>query len=343
MSVGINGMGRIGRLLVRALWERGSPAVVHTNDLNGDLENVAYLLRHDSIYGRFCGRIRVDGDHLLLEDDDRRWQLTCSAEPLVGRVGWADRGVELLVEATGVDDNHRRCRELVQGELSHVVISQRSGFADQTVLFGMLTTPALVSPGTVVSASTCDGVALAPVVDRVTQAFGLARGFVTTMHPWLSYQNVVDGPLPSVARRGSFEPDYALGRASPGALIPKRTSAVEAIEEHVARARGRMLGMSVRVPTPVVSYAVLDMHLERGGTTEELLAVLEAGAPHIVIEREPLVSTDYIGTTASATVDARFTSLDGEGYARVCVAYDNEWGYVQRLADVIQHSYPAER
>ncbi len=340
MRIAINGAGRIGRLLLRALWLRGSSPVVHVNELNPDLESLAYLLRRDSSYGRFPGKVRTRAGGLEIEGEEgdssgRRWEIAVSATPEVRDVDWRSSRVDALVEATGVDAHAAACHKLVRAGLPYALVTQDSPHASRSLVFGLSAPPRAPPRGAVVCASTCDGVAIAPVLSRLSARFGVQRGHITTLHPWLSYQNLLDGPVPSLAGRGAWLRDYALGRASPGALIPKSTSAARVVEGLVPELRGRLDAVSFRVPTAAVTYAQLNLLLARPATRDEVLEALGEAAPLIRFEEEPIVSTDLIGEPAACVVDLRFLSSDEQGWCSLMIAYDNEWGYVQRLVDLL--------
>lgn len=335
MRIGVNGLGRIGRTLLRLLWERGDHEVVHVNDLNADVENLAYLLRYDSNFGRFGGTVEGRASCLTVRDERRCWTIGCSASDDTREVAWEASGAELVFEATGTSTNNVGCRHYVGGGVRHAVITHTEPRADATVLFGVNEDALDLAAHEVISASICDAVALAPVLKAIHDAFGIEHAFVTTLHPWLSYQNLVDGAVRCRAQPGAFHPDWALGRASPGALIPKSTTAGAAIEGVLPELRGRISSNSYRVPTAVVCYGDVAAVLANPADREHAIRVLGRVSPYLRLSDEPLVSTDLVADAASGTVDTRWLTVADGRHLKAVVGYDNEWGYCSRLADLV--------
>jgi glyceraldehyde 3-phosphate dehydrogenase len=335
MRIGINGFGRIGRTLTRVLFRRARHELVHVNDLLADSENLAYLLRHDSNYGRFPARVEAQDGSLRVGGDEDRWQVGLTSRRDTGEVNWQDRGVEVLVESTGAETNERGAAGLVGGELRHVVITQASQWAEVTLVRGANDDRVDPRRHAVVSSSTCDASAIAPVFRLMADAFGVRCGAVTTLHPWLAYQNLLDGPLRSVAMPGRYKDDYRLGRAAPGALIPKPTTAGQAVEEVVPCVRGLIVSGSYRVPTVAVCYADLVLWLGRHAARDEIVRALATGEPWVQATQEALISTDLVGLEASALVDLRCLQTGPDAMVRMTLGYDNEWGYACRLHDLL--------
>lgn len=344
MRIGINGLGRIGRTLLRILWERGQHEIVHVNDLNADVENLAYLIRYDSNYGRVRAAVDAQDASLTMRDGAaRHWKVACSAAPDTRDVGWDARGVDVVIEATGTEANHSACRDNLGDVVGHVLVTHTLEDADATVVFGVNEDELDPTRHRVISTSICDANALAPVVKAIHRLCGVEHAFVTTLHPWLSYQNLVDGPTRCRAKPGEFYPDYALGRASPGALIPKTTTAGAAIEALIPELRGHITSSSYRVPTASVCYGDITAVLGRPSSTEEMLFALEELSPYARLSSEPLISTDLIGEPSSGTIDTRWLTVNDERYLKCMVGYDNEWGYCSRVVDVLDRIEAAMR
>ncbi len=335
MRIGINGLGRIGRTLARVLWQRGRHDVAQMNDLNPDVDNIVYLLRYDSNFGRFPATVSSRDRGLSIAGDGRQWKVEFSAKPDTREVGWSDAGIDVVLEATGTDTNNLGCREYTSGTVRHAIITHTRPEADATIVFGVNeeTLDPLNMP--VISASICDANALSPVMKVVNDCFGIEHAFVTTLHPWLSYQNLVDGPVRFRAKPGQFYPDYALGRGSTTSLIPKTTTAGPAIMSLLPDLDGHISSSSYRVPTSLVCYGDVSAHLKTDTTREAVIDALMSAAPFVRLSDEPLVSTDLIGETASAVVDIRWLSVEHGRYIKVSVGYDNEWGYCSRVVDLI--------
>lgn len=337
MRVGINGFGRIGRVLTRVLWARGDHAVVHVNDLNPDMANFAYLLRYDSNYGRFSGTVATEGDRLALAGEGRDWTISTSVAQDAAQAPWADAGCDVLIESSGVTENFAACHNVTRapGGPGRAIITQIAQSADGAVIRGVSGADRPAPEWRVIAGSTCDANAIAPVLDRIQQAIGIDHVFLTTIHPWLSYQNLTDGPPSAQSVPGGYISDYALGRASAGSLIPKNTTAGEAVMQAVPALRGKIQSHSYRSPTSVVGYADLGITLKRAADRLEVIDALEMLAPVFALSEEPLVSVDLVGDPHSATVDLRWLDIADGHRLRLVLAYDNEWGYSNRIADLI--------
>lgn len=336
MRIGINGFGRIGRTLARVLWQRDRHSVVQVNDLNADPQNFAYLLRNDSTYGRFPARVTATEHRLHVEEDGRGWDIQLSSAADTRRAGWAGSTAEVVVEATGTDANQAGCRDYLDGGVGWAIITHTSPRADATVVLGVNADQLDPTRSRVLSTSICDACALAPIFRVLVERFGIEHAFLTTLHPWLGYQNLLDGPVRSRSQPGAFFPDFALGRASAGCLIPKSTTAGAAVADLVEGLRGRITSLSYRVPTAAVCYGNIAAVLSRDATTAEVLATLQRELPSVVrFYDEPLVSTDLVGEAASAAVDVRWVSVEGGRFLGLSAGYDNEWGYCSRVADLI--------
>ena len=343
MRIGINGFGRIGRTLARVLWQRGRHSVVHVNDLHSDAQNFAYLLRNDSNYGRFPVRVAASEHRLSVEGEGRGWDIRLSSAADTRLASWAASGAEVVIEATGTDANQTACRDYLGDGVGWAIITHTSPHADATVVLGVNEDQFDPARSRVLSTSICDACALAPIFRVLVDCFGIEYAFLTTLHPWLGYQNLVGGLVRSRSQPGAFFPDFALGRASAGCLIPKSTTAGMAVTDLVEGLRGRITSLSYRVPTAAVCYGNIAAVLRRDTTAPEVLASLRRELSGVVrFYDEPLVSTDLIGEAASAAIDVRWVSVEAGRFLGLSAGYDNEWGYCSRIADVIDRLVPAD-
>jgi glyceraldehyde 3-phosphate dehydrogenase len=337
LRVGLNGFGRIGRAVYRINAERPTFDVVAINDLDPSVANHAYLLKYDSTYGRFAPNVESNGDSILIGGRPTRFH----AHADIVSVPWADHGVDVIIDATGVQRNVVGGRELVEeGVVRAVVVTHapKEG-VDKTVIFGVNEASYDPEAHSVVSTSICDANAVAPVIALLEQEFGIEYGYITTLHPWLSYQNLVDGSLRSVTSPTHFWTDFALGRASGTSLIPKETSLVSAIGQVLPGVVNRLQAMSFRVPTAIVSASDMTIRVRRTPRLSDVvdaLQQLDATARRVVrYETEPLVSIDYLRTDCSAAVDGRWTSVGPDNSIKLILWYDNEWGYSNRVVDMV--------
>jgi glyceraldehyde 3-phosphate dehydrogenase len=339
LRVGINGFGRIGRAVFRINEQRRQCHIVAINDVDPDVENHAYLLKYDTTYGRFDGEVRVAGDRQSLAVGGL--PIRFYAVPDIGQVPWAAHDIDIVVEATGVLANVTTARALVAaGLVAKVIVTHapREG-VDHTVVFGVNEESYQAGLHHIVSTSICDANAVGPVLRLLDDAYGVEHGYITTLHPWLSYQNLLDGSVRSVSSPTHSWSDFALGRASGASLIPKSTTLIQALGQVLPDLAQRLSAISFRVPTAIVSASDVTVTLRREVSAGELNAFLRtaAGRPRSVIGygEEPLVSIDFKGVEQSVCVDGRWTRSHRGNSVKLVLWYDNEWGYSQRVVDTI--------
>jgi glyceraldehyde 3-phosphate dehydrogenase len=336
-KIAINGLGRVGRALVRIARERPGLRVVAVND-QATPTVLARLLAHDSLHGRFPGEVAADDDALFI--DGRRVPVFSEADP--GRIGWdrlGDDAPEIVVEATG----RFRSREQAAAHLSEgdgpvrqVVVSATADGVDATFCFGLNHETFDPERHRVVSNASCTTNCVAPVVRVLVDSFGFEHGLMQTVHCYTNSQRLVD----------MAHPDPRRARAAATNIVPTTSDAVEALPEVVPEAAGRFTGLAYRVPVPDGSLVDLTVRLGREVTEDEIRDAFRAAAADreglgrvLAVTEEELVSSDFIGSPASATVDLPLTQVIGGRMARVVAWYDNEWGYASRLADLLEHMH----
>lgn len=305
----------------------------HVNELNADRDNLAYLLAFDSTYGRFPARLSVTPHGIAVSDNAHRWMIRTTAHPDIGTVDWECASVDVIVEATGRDSNADGTRAVARSKSLRAIVTRHWEAADAVFVAGVSQRPPLECA--VIAASTCDANAIAPVLRAIQREWGISMGMITTLHPWLPYQNLLDGPVPLQSQTGHYYGDYALGRASPGALIPKTTTTGSAVCSLVPELSGHLHAVSFRTPVAAGCYADLSLCLERGASRDTLIKALGGLAPVTRLSAEPLVSVDLIREPASAVIDLRWLHVERERYVKVVLGYDNEWGYASRIADLL--------
>ncbi len=324
--VGINGFGRIGRSVFRILEERAGIEVVAINDLYEN-EHLAYLLRFDSVMGVFGGEVAFDDDFLHV--DGR--QVTMTAEKDPAAIPWRALGVELVVEATGVFRTRTKIERHLAGGAERVVLTvPAEDEIDRMVVLGV-NDGALLASDRIVSNASCTTNCLAPLAKVLHEAFGIEEGFVSTVHAYTNDQRLAD-----VAHK-----DLRRSRAASSNIIPTSTGAARAVGKVLPALKGKLDGVALRVPVPDGSIVDFACRLAaRPGVAEVNAAVRAAAhgplARIIEYSEQPLVSTDVIGNPHSTVFDARSTDAAGDGWARVVAWYDNEWGYSNRVADLLE-------
>ncbi len=338
LRIGINGFGRIGRALARVGLRHSLFDLCAVNDVNPDVSNLAYLLQYDSIYGPLDERVTSFASEGLAGLSVDGWKAAVHCRSRIDDVPWSQHGAEVVVDASGVLENAVRAERCLGGSVRSVILTQAPEEIEPVIIFGVNEERYDPLRHHVLSAGLCDANAVAPTLKALDEEFGIEQGSVTTVHPWLSYQNLLDGPSYSSAYPGRVWHHYPLGRSSAGSVIPKPTTVMELTSRVLPRLRGRLLSFSYRVPTMSVSSADITLVLKRAveQSTVNLLFAGLAERPGPTVFKyvdEPLVSCDFTRSDASAVFDARWTAVQGRTL-KVVLWYDNEWGYARRVADL---------
>ena len=336
LRVGINGLGRIGRAIYRINDLRDKFDVVLVNDVNPDVKNMAYLLQYDSTYGRL-GKTVVAGESELHVNGST---IAISHEPNIADAPWKEHGVDVVIDSSGIKANVAAMAQVT--DVKHFVITNSPDNVPEyaTVIFGVNDHELNLAESKVISSSICDTIAVSPVVKIIEELCGIESGYLLTIHPWLSYQNLVDGPSASWSQPGDVFSHYALGRASPGNIIPKSTSAIRAAERVFPKLSERIESFSYRTPTQIVSGASLILHVDRDVEREQILeacAEFEKRHPKVLHNSmEPLTSVDYLREEYSVIVDHRWTKVMNGKLIKLVYWYDNEWGYSSKVVDLME-------
>lgn len=325
IRVGINGLGRIGRCVARAIYESGRNDI-ELVAVNGTAaaETHAHMLKYDSVHGRFGVDVALDGEHLQI--NGKRVMLTKQRDPKL--IPWGEMGVDVVLECTGKFNKKSEAMAHLAGGAKKVLISAPAEEVDATIVFGV-NNAALKKDHTVISVGSCTTNGLAPLAMVLHQAFGIESGFMTTIHAYTGDQNLVD----------NNHKDLRRARAAGQSIIPTSTGAAKTIGLILPELKGKLDGVSLRVPTPNVSMIDLTFVASKDVTKEEINAALELaanGALKVVLatSRELLVSIDYTHNPASSIVDLTGTYVTGKRLARVASWYDNEWAFSCRMLDV---------
>jgi glyceraldehyde 3-phosphate dehydrogenase len=336
LRVGINGFGRIGRAIFRHSYLKKYFEIVAINDINPDNHNLAYLLKYDTSYGQFTGRI-ADDENSMSVDGQR---ISLYHQPDISKVPWKKDQVDLVIESSGVKSNLDKINSLKK-IVKNVVITYDPGTMDQTIVFGCNEETLDPKKNFLISSSICDSISLSPIISALQKTNPILHGFLVTVHPWLSYQNLLDGPSKSWSQPGDVYSHYALGRSAPMNMIPKSTSAITAAARVHPELSDKLMSFSYRIPTSIVSGAVLIAQLTDDTTPEEIedmFTGLEKKQNFKVFKnsREPLTSLDYVGEEYSVIIDHRWTKVNGKRLLKLVYWYDNEWGYTSRVVDLVK-------
>jgi len=323
-KVAINGFGRIGRLVARAILERPDCGLelVAINDL-ADAKSNAMLFKRDSVHGPYPGEVSADGDDLII--DGKRIKVTAERDP--ANLPHAANGVEIALECTGFFTDRASAQKHIDAGAKKVLISAPAKGVDITVVYGV-NHDKIEASHTIVSNASCTTNCLAPVAKVLNDSVGIERGLMTTVHAYTNDQKILD----------QIHPDMRRARAAGMSMIPTTTGAARAVAEVLPELKGKLDGSAIRVPTPNVSLIDLTFTPGRDTTAEELNAILKAAAEGplkgvLAYTDEPLVSIDLNHNSASSTIDSLETTVLEGKLARVVSWYDNEWGFSNRMVD----------
>lgn len=325
IRVGINGFGRIGRMVFRATLEHPEIDVVAVNDLT-NAATLAHLLKYDSVHGIWPGEVRATEQGISVAGRE----IVVYAEPDPAKIPWAEHGVQLVMESTGRFTDRVGAEKHLQAGAKKVLISAPGKNEDATIVLGV--NEEIYDPAShhVISAASCTTNCLAPVAKVIHNQFGIVRGMMTTIHSYTNDQQILDLPHKDLRR----------ARAAALSIIPTTTGAAKAVSLVLPELKGRLHGMAMRVPTPNVSVVDLVVQLGQQASKEDLNRVLKEAAEGelkgiMAYNEVPLVSADYNGNPHSSIVDGLSTIVVDDMMAKIVAWYDNEWGYSNRVVDTL--------
>jgi glyceraldehyde 3-phosphate dehydrogenase len=332
IKVGINGFGRIGRLVFRAAMENHKVQVVGINDPFMTLDYVAYMLRYDSIHGKFNGEISFTNDKLVVNGQEIAFYAV--RDP--AEIPWKACGAEYVVESTGVFTEQAKAELHLKGGAKKVVISAPAKDKETPTFVMGVNNKDYKSSMTVVSNASCTTNCLAPLSKVINDAFGIEEGLMTTVHSTTATQKTVDGPSAK---------DWRGGRAASNNIIPSSTGAAKAVTLVIPSLKGKLTGMAFRVPTLDVSVVDLTVKLAKPTTYEEICKVVKDASEGelkgiLGYVDEDLVSTDFIHDARTSIFDAKAGIMLNPTFVKLVAWYDNEWGYSNKVVDLI--AYMAE-
>ncbi|MEE9446928.1 MAG: type I glyceraldehyde-3-phosphate dehydrogenase [Arenicellales bacterium] len=322
IKVAINGYGRIGRNILRALYESGRDdiQIVAINDL-GDAKTNAHLTQYDTAHGKFTGTVEVDGEDMIVNGD----RIKVCAERDPAKLPWAELGVDVVHECTGFFASKEKASAHLTAGAKKVVISAPGGAdVDATIVFGV-NEGLLKSSDTVISNASCTTNCLAPMVKPLNEEVGLVHGLMTTVHAYTNDQVLTD----------VYHSDLRRARSATQSMIPTKTGAAAAVGLVLPELNGKLDGFSVRVPTINVSLVDLTFVAARETSVDEINSIMKSAADGKVLafNDKPLVSIDFNHTSTTSNFDAGMTRVTGGTLVKVCSWYDNEWGFSNRMLD----------
>jgi len=327
VKVGINGFGRIGRIVFRNAVEHQDIEVVAVNDPFIETHYAAYMLKYDSSHGVFKGDIAQDGNDLSV--NGKKVKFYTERDPAA--IPWKDTGAEYIIESTGVFTTTDKAAAHLKGGAKKVIISAPSADAPMYVMG--VNEKTYDGKADVISNASCTTNCLAPLAKVIHDKFGIVEGLMTTVHSYTATQKTVDGPSAK---------DWRGGRGAAQNIIPSSTGAAKAVGKVIPDLNGKLTGMSMRVPTANVSVVDLTVRLEKGASYDQIKAALkEASEGHLkgilAYTEDDVVSSDMNGNTASSIVDAKAGISLNDNFVKLVSWYDNEWGYSRRVLDLVSH------
>ena len=330
IKVGINGMGRIGRMVLRSIIESkdNSIDIKHINN-RSNLETSSSLIKYDSVHGKFNAEINYDENHLIIDKS----KITFSQESKIEDINWKKYNVDYVFECTGKFNSKEKLLSHIKNGAKKVIVSAPCKNADKTIVFGV-NENVLTKTDQIISAASCTTNCLAPVANVINESFKIEKGFMTTIHAFTSDQRILDNSHKDIRR----------ARSASQSIVPTSTGASKAIGEIIPSLKGKLEGVAMRVPTPNVSLIELVFCTNKEINKEMInKAFVEASKKQskkiLEITTEKLVSIDFNHNSASAVIDASLTSVVGKNMGKISAWYDNEWGFSNRMCDIAEHVY----
>ena len=326
IKVGINGMGRIGRMIIRSIIESNDKniEIKHINNRTNS-ETCSSLLKYDSIHGKFESEIDFDENNLIINKKN----ITFSQETDLNKINWKKYGVDYVFECTGKFNSKDKLLPHINNGAKKVIVSAPCKNADKTIVFGVNESE-LKKEDKIISAASCTTNCLAPVANILNENFEIEKGFMTTIHSFTSDQRILD----------NSHKDPRRARSASQSIVPTSTGASQAIGEIIPALKGKLEGVAMRVPTPNVSLVELVFCTKKDLSIEKINSVFENFSKRnkiLEITKEKLVSIDFNHNPASSIIDSNLTSVVGKNMGKISAWYDNEWGFSNRMCDIVEY------
>ena len=325
IKIGINGMGRIGRMILRSIYEGNKKIeIMHINNRTNS-ETCSTLLKYDSIHGKFKADISYDENNLIVNKN----KISFGQETDLNKINWKKYGVDYVFECTGKFNSKDKLQPHLNNGAKKVIVSAPCKNADKTIVFGVNESE-LKKEDQIISAASCTTNCLAPVAHILNENFGIEKGFMTTIHAFTSDQRILD----------NSHKDPRRARTASQSIVPTSTGASKAIGEIIPSLKGKLEGVAMRVPTPNVSLIELVFCTKKDLSIEKINSVFEDFSKKnkvIEITKEKLVSIDFNHNPASSIIDASLTNVVGKNMGKISAWYDNEWGFSNRMCDIAEY------
>jgi len=326
IKVGINGLGRIGRMIIRSIIEKGNKnfEIKHINNKTNS-EASSTLLKYDSIHGKFNAEINFDAKHLIINKN----KITFSQETDLNNINWKKYGVDYVFECTGKFNSKEKLKPHLRNGAKKVIVSAPCKNADKTIVFGVNEFQ-LKKNDQIISAASCTTNCLAPVAFVLNENFEIEKGFMTTIHAFTSDQRILD----------NSHKDPRRARSASQSIVPTSTGASKTIGEIIPSLKGKLEGVAMRVPTPNVSLIELVFCTKKDLSVKKINSVFQSfSKKNKILEftKEKLVSVDFNHNPASSIIDGSLTNVIGKNMGKISAWYDNEWGFSNRMCDIAEH------
>ena len=328
IKVGINGMGRIGRMVVRSIIESENKniKIKHINNRSNS-EATCSLIKYDSVHGKFKADLNFDDNHLIINNN----KITFSQESKLENINWKKFGVDYVIECTGKFNSKDKLVAHINNGAKKVIVSAPCKNSDKTIVFGV-NENILTNDDQIISAASCTTNCLAPIANVLNENFEIEKGFMTTIHAFTSDQRILD----------NSHKDPRRARSASQSIVPTSTGASKAIGEIIPSLKGKLEGVAMRVPTPNVSLIELVFCTKKDIDKEKINEAFKLASKTqlkkvIEITSEKLVSVDFNHNSSSAIVDSSLTNVVGKNMGKISAWYDNEWGFSNRMCDIVEH------
>ena len=328
INIGINGMGRIGRMVIRAIIESKNKKIIikHINNRTNS-EITCSLLKHDSIHGKFNANLSFDERNLFINKN----KISFSQKNNIDGINWKKLGVDYVFECTGKFNSREKLIPHIKNGAKKIIVSAPCKNADKTIVFGV-NEKKLIKSDQIISAASCTTNCLAPVANILNENFIIEKGFMTTIHAFTSDQRILD----------NSHKDPRRARSAIQSIVPTSTGASKSIGEIIPSLKGKLEGIAMRVPTPNVSLIELIFCTKKQITKEQINKAFEKASKKqlkkiLAITSEKLVSIDFNHNSASAIIDTSLTNVVGKNMGKISAWYDNEWGFSNRMCDIVEY------
>ena len=344
MKIAINGFGRIGRVIVRINSNYTKFKITNINDLVPSAENMAYLFKYDSTYGKFDGKLSVNKNYISINSN----KILYSSFSNIEKIPFEDQ-VDVLIDSSGDSRNIAIAKNLIKSKkIKKYIFTMSSNLVDEEIIYG-INEKDIKKTSKIFSSSICDANAISHILNVIENSFGILSGTVITLHPWLTYQNLLDGAAkgispdpnkytPAMENNSHLIGNYALGRSSVSSLIPKETTAVLATDKILKSIKSKLFSLSYRVPTSTVASATIFLNLNKEANKKTIIEKFKKLSKKglVKLNNESLTSKDYEKEMASAIIDLNHLTVLKK-QIQVIVWYDNEWGYSARVLDLAKY------